>query len=176
MERKSGLSLAAGIATGAVLLALDALAERKKEIVELEQYMPASPEWVIDLIMQVEREPEFIPIISGVKILGREPKEVTYEVQAARLLPLSVRYRKWREGSPPVVRWTTVRGAFGFREDGEITFKVQGRGCVARLRSEHLVDAPIAGRFAGPAATGVIRPQLREWLRRLSETLEKEVA
>lgn len=174
MEKRSTLPFAAGVAAGVVLLMLDAVTARRKEIITIDQDMPVPPERVADLIMEVERETAMIPIINSVTVHSRTESEVVYSVRAVDPLPVTVRYRKWREKEPTSVRWETQSGTFGFREDGEITFTEYDGRCVAHLKSEHWVTTPIAGRIAAPAATGILRAELEVWLKHLSEELKRE--
>lgn len=174
MNTRSYLATAGGAAAGALLI-VDLLAPRKRQIVTLEVNMPAPAKDVISLIKQVEREPEFIPLISSVTVHERGDMEARYTVNTSAGLPGSVRYRKWWDEAEPGVWWRSERGAFGFHNEGCIRFEDSDDGCRAILRSEHWITMPFIGRAAARAAVPIIASAMEVWLRRLADELERSV-
>jgi len=173
MDKRSKVLAGIGVAVGAVTLAVDRFAKRRRCLVTVSQQMPASASAVLDLMKQVEREPEFIPIVSSVRVLERTGTHVRYTLRAARPLPGAVRYGKWWDESPPAVHWRSERGTMGFQHRGEVRFTEVDGGCVAHLWSEHWFMAPLAGRLAAPAAAPIVRAQLAAWLANLAAELAK---
>ena len=171
MGKRSRVIAAGGIAVGAALLLVDRFARRRKQVVTLNQEMAAPASAVIDLIKQVEREKEFIPLVSSVRVLERTNSEVRYIVRLRPPLPGAVRYGKWWIENPPAVYWRSEGGTMGFQHRGEIHFTERGGSCTIHLRSEHWMTAPLAGRLAGPAVTPIIRAQLEAWLKHLADEL-----
>lgn len=170
MDKKKGLAVAGAVAAGGLILA-DVLLKRRKEVILIDREMPAPPEQVIDLIMQVERESEFIPIVSSVRVYDRGADDVGYLVKAAYPMPASVRYRKWRIRNPPAVYWESEQGTFGFHNNGEIAFTEENGRVMAHLKSEHWVTAPVIGRLSAPAVAPILQTELEAWLDNLAREL-----
>lgn len=170
MIDRSRLAMAGGIAVGIALLAGDRLAKRRKELIILSQPMPTPAADVVDLIKQVELEPQFIPVISSVTVHDRTDCDVHYTVSAASRLP-AVRYRKWWNEALPAVYWESEQELMGFHHAGSIYFTEQNGKSTAHLISEHWITAPVIGRIAAPFAVPVFRSEFEAWLKNLAEEL-----
>lgn len=173
MDKKSRVAAALGIVGGAALLTADLLSKRGRQVVRINQEMPAAAPEVIDLIKQVEREPELIPIISSVSVQSRSDSDVIYTVRASPPLPASVRYRKWWDDAVPSIHWESLCGTLGFHHQGQIQFTAANGRSIAHLRSEHWVTAPAIGRVVTPISAPVIRTELAAWLRNIAEELAR---
>jgi hypothetical protein len=171
MRKQTVIVLATGALAGAGLVLLDSLAGRKKHVITIEQEMPVPARKVIDLIKQVEREPESIPIISSVTLHSRTELSARYTVRVASMMPACVNYRKWWDYEAAAVYWTSQSGTLGFHNNGEIIFTEKNGGSVARLTSEHWLTAPVVGRISSVAATPIIKVSLENWLKYLAEEL-----
>lgn len=171
MNSKSCLATAIGVTGGIALLLVDSLSKRGRQVIRIDQEMPAPASDVIDLIKQVEREPEMIPTISSVTVHERTPSEVIYTVRAMPPLPASVRYRKWWDDAAPAVYWESQRGTAGFHHRGEIHFTEHDGKSVAHLWSEHWITTPFVGRLATPAASPLLKNELAAWLKNLADEL-----
>lgn len=171
MRKQTGIVLATGALAGAGVVLLDSLAGRKKHVINIEQEMPVPARQVIVLIKQVEREPEFIPIISSVTLHSWTELSARYTVRVASLMPAFVNYRKWWDYEAPAVYWTSQSGTLGFHNNGEILFTDKNGRSVANLRSEHWLTTPVVGRISSAVATPIIKVSLENWLKHLAEEL-----
>ncbi|MBI2844895.1 MAG: hypothetical protein HYX78_15995 [Armatimonadetes bacterium] len=173
MNKRSQIAAAGALAAGAGLVLLDVLSKPRKEVLFLDREMPVPASHVLDLIKQVEREQELIPIISSVTVHSRTECDVHYTVRAFPPFPASVRYRKWWDESGPAVYWESECGTLGFHHIGQIRFTQEKGRSVAHLRSEHWITMPIFGRLTAPAISQVMRCELDTWLERLAGELKR---
>jgi ribosome-associated toxin RatA of RatAB toxin-antitoxin module len=149
-------------------------ASRHPVVVKVAQDFHVPAERVIDLIKQVDREPEFIPMVSRVDVLEQEQDHVTYQVHLNLPAPMQVLYTKWWDYNEKLVAWKSHSGSLDVFHKGEIKFEDTDRGCRAYLVSEHKFSAP-GGGVMTQASKYPMQWAMKTWMERLAKLLNKKI-
>jgi hypothetical protein len=155
------------IAAALALAAFALLKRRPSTYLSLKFETSADPDLLLDLVSQVEREPEFIPLVSFVSLESDENDEKVYRVHA-KIVGLSpwARFRKRIHRGERRAEWTTLSGFLGFRQNGSLEFRRRGETTDIALVAETSFPRGI-GAFLAPLSLPILACQFQRWITNL---------
>jgi hypothetical protein len=128
----------------------------------------SDPETLLDLVAQVEREPELIPFVQHVRVEDRADDTVRYRVEViAAGIPGWARFQKairHREGRAD---WTTLDGMLGFDQEGRFVCERGGGGTRVVISATTRFKLPVLGALLAHASSPVLAYAFSRWLENL---------
>jgi hypothetical protein len=134
---------------------------------QLTHFLPAEPAEIVDLVRQVEREPEFIPGVERVDILESNGDWIRYQVHL--LAGASATFRKTWDGDK--IAWASEGGTLGLRQTGLMELQPVSGGTDVHLTVETGFDAPVIGPLATCGSIPYLDVSFTRWLENLGQEL-----
>ncbi|MDO8682186.1 MAG: SRPBCC family protein [Armatimonadota bacterium] len=148
---------------------------RGRATIRLIRRITASPESIITLVSQVERESEIIPFVRSVYILSQGHNWVRYRVTLGLVFSLAqVVYRKSWDKEKRFIQWRSESGSLRLAHSGRITFSPTSEGWLMRLSTEYAFRTPVIGWLLTALAQVPLALALWIWLRRLASNERRE--
>lgn len=169
MKRGSAIILGAIGITAIAIGTIDAFSRRNSKVhIEKETDVPRSN--IIDIISHVEYEPELIPFVDSVEILGMGQDCVRYEVKGSVYgIPWWMHYRKVWDKELGIAKWASEKGSYGLRSTGRIVIKTDMDGNRIILDSKYSIRTPVLNRIAEKVMYPMLRYAFNIWLQKLSD-------
>jgi hypothetical protein len=133
----------------------------------------ADPEALLDLVSQVEREPEFVPSVTSVKVEERQGDSVRYRVETRIAgAPGWARFRKSIRPIEGVAEWETLEAAFGFRQTGILICERENQRTVTSVQTETACEIPALGPALARLSVPFLAPIFLKWVKNLEAAAE----
>jgi hypothetical protein len=133
----------------------------------------ADPESLLDLVSQVEREPEFVPTVTSVEVEKREGDTVQYRVETRIAgVPGWARFRKRVSVAEGSAEWETLDGAYGFRQAGLLVCERENQRTVTTVQTETACSIPVIGPVLAHFSTPFLTPIFLNWIKNLESATE----
>ena len=128
----------------------------------------SDPEALLDLVAQVEREPEFIPFVQHVRVEDRTGDTVRYRVEVSVAgIPGWARFQKAIRPQEGRADWTTLDGMFGFDQEGRFVCERGEGGTRVVITATTRFRLPVLGPLLAHASSPVLAYAFSRWLENL---------
>lgn len=130
------------------------------------------PEPLLDLVSQVEREPEFIPTVQDVQVEDRLGETVRYRVEVQALgIPAWARFQKRIRPDEGWAVWFTLEGMLGMEQRGRFYSIREGGHTLTTIDTETRFNLPLLGPLLAHGSRPFLSFAFAAWLRNLEAHL-----
>jgi ribosome-associated toxin RatA of RatAB toxin-antitoxin module len=137
--------------------------------IHMRRRVTAPPAEIIDLISQVEREPELIPLVRSVEVMERRGDQVKYIAEfGLGFNVIQASYRKSWNVKKQKVNWQSESASHHLKHSGQIEFRTVDGVTYAHLITEYSFGIPVAGPLIAMLSEWAVVGALSTWLHRLN--------
>ena len=131
-----------------------------------------SPEDLMHLVEQVEREPELIPFVEAVKVRSRDEDSVQYRVEVSvGGIPGWAEFHKRICPEEGHAEWVTCEATLHFDQRGRIFCEEKEGKRFLSLVTDTRFHLPVVGQILAHLSTPVLTYAFGEWLFRLNRAV-----
>lgn len=145
-----------------------ALLASRPSCVRVSVPVEADPESLLNLVAQVEREPEFIPFVEAVQVERREGEEMRYRVEVrAAGIPGWARFQKSVRPADGRAEWTTLDGVLGFDQRGRFVWEGHSAGGTVTVTTTTRFHLPLIGPILAHLSAPALAFAFTAWVKNL---------
>jgi hypothetical protein len=133
----------------------------------------ADPKDLLDLVAQVEREPELVPSVTSVNVEERRGDAVQYRVETRIMgAPGWALFRKRINTPEGYAEWETLAAAYGFRQTGLLICERENERTITTVQTENSYRIPVIGPALAHLCTPFLAPIFLKWIKNLETACE----